>query len=37
MSENLQQALALSARLGFDLIPILAVTYNTNPVGRGLI
>jgi len=37
MSENLQKALALSDKLGFDLMPILAVIYNTNPVGRGLI
>ncbi|MCP4333545.1 MAG: hypothetical protein GY785_12880 [Gammaproteobacteria bacterium] len=37
MSANLQKALALSKKLGFDLMPILAVIYNTNPVGRGLI
>jgi len=37
MSANLQKALALSEKFGFDLMPILAVIYNTNPVGRGLI
>lgn len=37
MSANLQKALALSDKFGFDLMPILAVIYNTNPVGRGLI
>jgi len=37
MLANLQKALALSDKLGFDLMPILAVIYNTNPVGRGLI
>jgi len=37
LSSNLEKALALSAKLGFDLMPILAVIYNTNPVGRGLI
>jgi len=37
MSEYLQKALALSEKLDFDLMPILAAIYNTNPVGRGLI
>ncbi|MCP4470244.1 MAG: hypothetical protein GY815_06100 [Gammaproteobacteria bacterium] len=37
MSANLQKALALSKKLGFDLMPILAAIYNTNPIGRGLI
>ena len=37
MSENLQKALALSDKFGFDLMPILSVIYNTNPVGKGLI
>ena len=37
MSSNLGKALTLSANLGFDLMPILAVIYNTNPVGRGVI
>jgi spermidine synthase len=37
MSTNLQNALALSEKLEFDLMPILAVIYNTNPVGWGLI
>jgi len=37
MSANLQKALTLSEKLGFDLMPILGVIYNTNPVGRGLI
>jgi len=37
MSSNLEKALTLSEKLDFDLMPILAVIYNTNPVGRGLI
>ena len=37
MSSNLEKALTLSAKLGFDLMPILGVIYNTNPVGQGLI
>lgn len=37
MSANMQKAMSLSEKLGFDLMPILAVIYNTNPVGRGLI
>jgi spermidine synthase len=37
MPANLEKALALSEKLGFDLMPILAVIYNTNPAGRGLI
>jgi spermidine synthase len=37
MSANLQKALALSEKLDLDLMPILAVIYNTNPVDRGLI
>jgi spermidine synthase len=37
MTANMQQALALSAKLGIDLMPMLSVIYNTNPVGQGLI
>jgi spermidine synthase len=37
MAANMQRALQLSAQLGIDLMPILSVIYNTNPVGQGLI
>jgi len=37
MSANMEKALEFSEKLGFDLMPILSVIYNTNPVGRGLI
>jgi spermidine synthase len=37
MPSNMQAALTLSAQLEIDLMPILAVIYNTNPSGRGLI
>lgn len=37
MAQNMQQALALSERLELDLMQVLAVIYNTNPVGRGVI
>jgi spermidine synthase len=37
MTQNMQQALALSERLEIDLMRVLAVIYDTNPVGRGVI
>lgn len=37
MSSNLQTALEMSTRLGIDFMPILALIYNTNPAGSGLI
>jgi len=37
MTSNMQNALDLSAQLDIDLMTILAVIYNTNPSGRGLI
>jgi hypothetical protein len=33
----MQQAAELSERLEIDLMRVLAVIYNTNPVGRGVI
>ena len=37
MTQNMQQAIALSERLEIDFMRVLAVIYNTNPVGRGVI
>lgn len=37
MAQNMQQALALSERLEIDLMQVLAVIYNTNSVGGGVI
>jgi spermidine synthase len=37
MNTNLQTALDMSDRLGIDFMPILALIYNTNPAGSGLI
>lgn len=37
MTQNMQQAIALSERLEIDFMQVLAVIYNTNPVGRGVI
>lgn len=37
MSENMEQALALSEYLEIDLMRVLAVIYDTNPIGRGVI
>jgi spermidine synthase len=37
MPSNMERAVALSTRLGIDLMPILSVIYNTNPSGRGLL
>ncbi|MGI9571079.1 MAG: hypothetical protein ACR2PH_15400 [Desulfobulbia bacterium] len=37
MEQNIQRASVLSERLGVDFLQILAVIYNTNPVGRGII
>jgi len=37
MTQNMQQAIALSDRLEIDFMRVLAVIYNTNPVGRGVI
>ena len=37
MASNMQTALDLSDQLDMDLMPILSVIYNTNPVGDGLI
>ena len=37
MTQNMQQAIALSERLEIDLMRVLAVIYNTNPVGLGII
>ena len=37
ITQNMQQALALSERLEIDLMRVLAVIYDTNPVGCGVI
>jgi spermidine synthase len=37
MPSNMQRAVELSAQLELELVPILSVIYNTNPVGRGLL
>lgn len=37
MTQNMQQAITLSERLEIDLMRVLAVIYNTNPVDRGVI
>jgi spermidine synthase len=37
MTQYMQQAVELSERLEIDLLRVLAVIYNTNPVGRGVI
>jgi len=37
MTQYMQQAVELSERLEIDLMRVLAVIYNTNPVGRGVI
>ena len=37
MSANMRQAMEMSARLGIDLMRVLSVIYNTNPVDRGVI
>jgi len=37
MNANLQTALDMSGRLGIDFMQILALIYNTNPAGGGLI
>jgi spermidine synthase len=37
MTANMGAAMELSSQLNFDLIPILSMIYNTNPVGQGLI
>jgi len=37
MPTNMERAMALSAQLGIELMPILSVIYNTNPSGRGLV
>lgn len=37
MTQNMQQAMALSEQLEVDFMRVLAVIYNTNPVGRGII
>ena len=37
MPGYMQQAMEMSARLGIDLIQVLSVIYNSNPVGRGVI
>ena len=37
MSENIRFAASLSEKLGIDLMPVLSVIYNTNPVGGGVI
>jgi len=37
MTQNMQRAIALSERLEIDLMRVLAVIYNSNPVGRGVI
>lgn len=37
MTQNIENANSLSQRLGFDLVNVLSVIYNTNPVGRGVI
>jgi spermidine synthase len=37
MSANMRQAMNMSERLGLDLMRVLSVIYNTNPVDRGVI
>jgi spermidine synthase len=37
LTQNMQQALALSERLEIDLMRVLAVIYDTNPAGCGVI
>ncbi len=37
MSLYMQQAILLSERLDIDLVRVLSVIYNTNPVGHGVI
>jgi spermidine synthase len=37
ITQNMQQALALSERLEIDLMKVLAVIYDTNPAGCGVI
>ena len=37
MTQNIEDAASLSRRLGFNLVNVLSVIYNTNPVGRGVI
>jgi spermidine synthase len=37
ITQNMQQALALSERLEIDLMRVLAVIYDTNPAGCGVI
>lgn len=37
MTQNIEHATSLSQRLGFNLVDVLSVIYNTNPVGRGVI
>ena len=37
MTQYIRQALELSEQLEIDLMRVLAVIYNTNPVGRGII
>ncbi|MDH3633468.1 MAG: hypothetical protein OES20_02075 [Gammaproteobacteria bacterium] len=37
MTQNIEHATSLSQRLGFNLVGVLSVIYNTNPVGRGVI
>ena len=37
MSANMRQAMSMSERLGLDLMRVLSVIYNTNPVDHGVI
>ena len=37
MDQNMQRATELSEQFGIDFLRILAVIYNTNPVGQGII
>jgi spermidine synthase len=37
MSANMRQAMNMSERLGIDLMRVLSVIYNTNPIDRGVI
>jgi spermidine synthase len=37
MSANMREAMDMSERLGLDLMRVLSVIYNTNPVDRGVI
>lgn len=37
MTQNMQQAIILSEQLEIDFMRVLAVIYNTNPVGHGVI